>query len=464
MSIGRREFLRSGMAAAAVTAASGCSELNSNFPPVPAGSWNDVPGILARIVPPEFPARDFVVTDYGAVADGRTNCRPAFAAAILACHKAGGGRVVVPDTGGYYQVDGPIQLLSNVNLFLANDVVVRFGIHPADYLPVVLVRYQGIRCYNYSPLIYAYQQTNIAITGSGIFDGQAFYWDAFASGAGPDWPRLLKMVADGVPVENRIFGAGHHLRLTMFEPYDCKNILVEGVTFRASPFWTLHPTFCTNVTIRNVTIQPGQANDDGCDPDSCTDVLIDGCTIDTHDDNFAIKAGFGPDSFGLAPCQNLVIQNCKTINSNWGGFAIGSNTGSVVQNVFVQNCDIGDCDYAFFVKSSSAVGGAVKNLFIRSCKAANCGLFFSIASSYQGLQGPTPPLFDNLNLENVSCGAVRSSAFALIGDARNPIQYVTFNDIAIESAPNAEQMQNALFVKSSNVTIGGRKVSITGVL
>jgi polygalacturonase len=465
MSVRRREFLRSGLGLAAlVTAGSGCERLMLREPAEAAGSWNEVPGILARIVPPQFPERDFVVTDYGAVADAKVDCYPAFAAAIAACHKAGGGRVVAPAARGPYLVNGPIHLKSNVNLYLEAGSTVRFGTNPSDYLPVVQIRYQGIRCYNYSPLIYAFQQTNIAITGSGVFEGQAYSWDSWIDLANADWALLEQMVADGVPVEKRIFGAGHHLRLTMFEPYQCQNILVEGVTFTESPFWTIHPTFCSNVTIRNVTVLAGQENDDGCDPDSCTDVLVEGCSFTTNDDNVSIKAGYGKDSQGLAPTQNIVIQNCIAAGSDWGGITIGSDTGSVVKNVFVQNCKVGRCDNAFYIKSSSAVGGAVENVFIRSCQAAGCNVFLYLQTNYAFGFGESPPLFTNIFLENVSCDEVKQIAFALQGDERNPILYVALSDIAIGSAGVAQQVANALFVSSSNVTVGGQQVSISGLL
>ncbi|MGB6688177.1 MAG: glycoside hydrolase family 28 protein [Terracidiphilus sp.] len=465
MAIARREFLRASAAVAALVVADcGCESLSVHPPAQPSGDWEQLPGILARIVPPSFPDRDYLVTDYGASGDGKSDCYRAFAAAITACNSVGGGRVVVPTARQSYLVNGPIHLLSNVNLYLDAGAEVRFGANPSDYLPVVQVRYQGIRCYNYSPLIYAYQQTNIAITGSGTFSGPADSWSAWVNLANPDWALLEQMAAEGVPVGKRIFGAGHYLRLTMFEPYDCGNILLQGVTLRGSPFWTIHPTFCTNVTIQNVTVQPGFENDDGCDPDSCADVLIEGCRFTTNDDNVSVKAGYGQDAQGLPLCENIVIQNCDAISTNWGGITIGSQTGSTVQSVFVQNCRVGPCSSAFFIKSSSAAGGAAKSIFIRSCEASKCEGFLRIQSDYGGGYGPTPPLFTNINLENMSCDDVSGIAFAIDGDARNPVLNVSLSDIAIGSASSVQQVENALFIDSSNVTVGGQPVTISGLL
>jgi len=465
MSIARREFLRSGFALAATAAAEcGCSDLSLHLPPRPSGGWDDVPAILARVVPPEFPDRDFIVTDYGAVGDGEVDCYPAFAAAIAACNKAGGGRVVVPGPDKNYRLNGPIHLLSNVNLYLEAGSVVLFGSHAADYLPPVLIRYQGIRCYNYSPLIYAYQQTNIAVTGEGTIDGQAYDWAAWEKLANPDWAALLKMVANGVPVEQRVFGAGHHLRLTMFEPYECTNVLVQGVTFTGSPFWTLHPVFCTNVTIADVTVLPGESNDDGCDPDSCTDVLVEDCTFTTNDDNVSVKAGYGADAVGLSPCQNIVFQNCNLVRSDWGGITIGSQTGSIVQNVFVQNCRLGKCSYAYFLKSNSETGGAIKNVFIRSSTVSECAIFFRVLPNFDFASGPMPPLFININLEDMQCGKASIAAFLIDGDARNPIVYITLTDIAIAVAKAVQQVESAFFITSDNVTVDGHQVAVGGSL
>jgi polygalacturonase len=440
----------------------GCGGLSVEPPPSGAG-WDRLPQILARIVAPQFPARDFVVTDYGAAGNGKVDCRPAFAAAIADCSRAGGGRVVVPAARGFYLVNGPIRLLSNVNLYLETGSRVRFGASPADYLPPVLIRYQGIRCYNYSPLIYAYGQSNIAITGAGTLEGQASEWGAWVALSAADWAQLLQMVAEGVPVEKRIFGAGHHLRLTMFEPYQCRNVLLQGVTLQGSPFWTIHPTFCTNVTIQGVTVSPGIDNDDGCDPDSCSDVLIESCAFATNDDNVSLKAGRGADAQGLPPCRNVVIQNCHAAASGWGGITIGSQTGGTIQSVYVENCRVGKCNDAFYVKSNSAEGGAVKDVFIRSCQASECEVFFRLQTDYSNEYGNDPPLYSNINLENIQCDHVKGTAFAIDGDARNPIVYVGLKDIAIGSAGHVEQVENAYFVTSSNVTIDGKTVTVSGM-
>jgi polygalacturonase len=124
--------------------------------------------IISRIRPPNFPARDFPITDFGAAESG--DCTVALAKAITECHNAAGGRVVVPP--GTWETKA-VHLKSNVNLHISEGATLRFKPEPAGYLPVVLTRFEGIECLNYSPLIYAFEQENVAVTGKGTLDGSA---------------------------------------------------------------------------------------------------------------------------------------------------------------------------------------------------------------------------------------------------------------------------------------------------
>ena len=212
---------------------SGCAQ------PRPASAndqaWARVPEILKRIVPPTFPDRDFVITNYGAAGDGVADCTAAFQQAIAACHQAGGGRVVVPP--GKF-LTGAIHLLSNVNLHVAKDATILFSTDPKKFLPVVFSR-DVAEMMNYSPFIYAFGQENIAITGEGTLDGQATksVWPDWVKKAGTDGAKLTEMGDKEIPVSERVFGEGHFIRPNFVEPVRCRNVLIEGVRVVYSPMW-----------------------------------------------------------------------------------------------------------------------------------------------------------------------------------------------------------------------------------
>ena len=296
----RREFTKS----LAIAAGSAWAALPKGLAAYDVGSdpWSQMSKILARIKPPTFPDREFDVTKFGAVGDNITDNTEAFRKALSTCAKAGGGRVMVP-RGEF--VTGAIHLLSNVNLHVASGATVRFTRDTSKY-PVVLTRFEGVELMNFSPLIYALEQENIAITGEGTLDGNAdaeHWWDwktktatrRNESAPANDRDNLFAMAEKGIPVPQRVFGPGHYLRPQFIEPYRCKNILIEGVTLLNSPMWQVHPVLSTNVTVHKLSINADGPNTDGCDPECCTDVLIKECLFNTGDDCIAIKSGRNAD-------------------------------------------------------------------------------------------------------------------------------------------------------------------------
>src|SRR5215207_1295610 len=302
----RRDFIKQALAGGA--AALLLTELSSRGAPArafapayaaDADPWARVPEILKRIKPPVFPKRDFAVTKYGAKGDGKVDNTEAFRKAVAACNQAGGGRVVVP--AGTF-LTGPIHLLSNVNLHVSEGATVKFVQEPKAYLPLVFTRWEGMELMNYSPFIYAFEQQNIAVTGQGTLDGNSddAHWWPWKGQERHGWKKgtpnqskarksLEEMTERGAPVAERLFGEGHYLRPQFVQPYRCQNVLIEGVRVVNSPMWELNPVLCTNVTVRGVRIQTHGPNNDGCDPESCKDVLIERCYFDTGDDCIAIK-------------------------------------------------------------------------------------------------------------------------------------------------------------------------------
>ncbi len=404
--------------------------------------WDAVPAILARIVPPQFPDRDFKVADYGAVADGEADCKPAFDKAIAACSEAGGGRVVVP--AGEWFVRGPIHLKSNVNLHVEEGATVRFSTEPADYLPAVHTRFEGNEAMNYSPLIYAHGVENIAITGKGTFDGQAdskHWWPwKGRSGSGPNQGRdtttLRQMGEDAVPVAERVFGEGHYLRPNFVQPYASRNILIEGVTFTNSPMWILHPVLCENVTIRGVTVDSHGPNSDGCDPESCRDVLIENCTFDTGDDCIAIKSGRNADGRRIAaPSENIIVRSC-TMRDGHGGVVLGSEMSGGIRNVFVEDCamDSPNLDRAIRLKSNSLRGGYLENLFVRNIQVGQVKeSVVRINLRYEDGVGEHYPTVRNIHIENLS-SSKSSRPFYLVGLDKAKIENVIIENCTFKNA------------------------------
>lgn len=458
--------MRSGLAATAFGAgARGWAQRFTRIPvlrprPEVDTGWSLVPGILASIVPPTFPARDFVITEFGASDETGFDSNSAINAAIMACSRSGGGRVVVP--AGAWLSNGPLYLLSDVNLYLEAEATIIFSANPEDYLPLQLVRWQGIRCYNFSPLIYAYQQRNIALTGSGTLNGQAgVTWANWTDISPKDWNLLVQMGTDNVPVEERQFGLGHSLRPTFFEPYDCQNILVEGVTFEDSPFWTIHPTFCSNVTVQNVTVLPGAQNDDGCDPDSCQNVLITGCNFSTVDDNISLKAGQLPDAAGLPGCENIVVQNCNCAQSGFSALTIGTDAGGFISNVFMENCTVTNCLNAHYIKGWTNLGGGVENVYFRSNAVGVCHHLLTLQPDAYAGPGPYGPLLiSNVNLQDVTCEDSILVPFYFLGDARLPIDEVNLSDVVINTSTVTQvaQIANTTDVNASGITFKGEPV------
>jgi polygalacturonase len=391
--------------------------------------WDDVPVILARVVPPTFPDRDFDITKYGAVADNTTDIKPALDKAIAACHAAGGGRVIVP--AGDWFIKGPIHLKSHVNLHLAEGATVNFSTVPSDYEPVVFTRFEGTEVMNLSPLIYAYEQEDIAITGKGTFHGRASDKNWWIWRDGKDGIKRARAFGDKkVPVRQRIFGVNDGLRPVFVQPYRCKNVLIEGGTFRDSPMWFLNPTLCQNVTIRNVSTIGHGPNNDGCDPECSKDVLIAGCHFDNGDDCIAIKSGRDADGRRVGvPSENIIIRNCKMLDGH-GGVVIGSEMSGGVRSVFAEDCEMDspNLDRALRIKSNSFRGGFVENVHFRNVKVGQVAdAVFRINMFYQNDRGTHLPTVRNVTMENVTSGK-SPRAFYFHGLDELPIRDVTVHN------------------------------------
>lgn len=416
--------------------------------------WQQVPKILIKIKAPSFPDKSFNITDYGAVGDGNTNCTEAFKKAISAACQAGGGRVVVP--AGVF-LTGPIHLKSNINLYVSEGAVIKFLTDPNAYLPAVYTRWEGIECMNYSPCVYAYKQKNVAITGKGTLDGQGTNWWGWKK-ISDDVRQLNKDGQAGVPVNQRQYG-GKTLRPNMIEPYLCKNVLIEGVTIRNGPFWHIHPVLSQNITVKNVKVDGMGPNNDGCDPESCEDVLIEGCDFNTGDDCIAIKSGRNNDGRRVnVPSENIVIRNCR-MTAGHGGVTIGSEMTGGVRNVFVENCkmDSPDLRRAIRIKTNSIRGGFVENIYVRNISIGQVNEAVLKINFYygEGDSGKFTPQVRNINMENVTSS---KSEYALLlkGYQRSPVTDIYLKNCLFDNVENPDIIDNVKNLVMENVKINGK--------
>src|ERR1700754_576381 len=436
-----------------------------------AVGWEAVPAILARIRPPKFPARDFLITSYGAAGDGKADSTEAIRKAVEACSRAGGGRVVVP--AGTF-LTGAIHLKSNVNLVVSKGATIKFSQNPEDYLPVVFSRWEGVELMNYSPFIYALDQKNIAITGEGTLDGQsdaghwwpwngrgAYGWKEGTPNQRPDRTALLEMAEKGVPVEERKFGAGHYLRPQFVQPYRCENVLIEGVTIVNSPMWELHPVLCKNVTVRGVKINSHGPNNDGCDPESCTDVIIEDCEFNTGDDCIAIKSGRNADGRRLkAPTENIIVRGCR-MKDGHGGITVGSEISGGVRNLFAENCklDSQNLDHALRVKNNAMRGGLLENLHFRNIEVGQVAhAVITIDFNYEeGAKGGFTPVVRNYTVEGLK-SAKSVHALDVQGLAGAPIYDLRLTNCTFDNVAEANIVKNVNNAMLANVKINGKEL------
>lgn len=435
-------------------------------------AWKtEYPLIIARIKPPKFAKRDFSIAKFGAKPGGSVDCREAIDAAIERCSKAGGGRVVVP--AGEW-LTGAIRLRSNVDFHISKGATLKFTTDTKAYLPLVHTRWEGMELMHLSPLIYAFEETNIAITGEGTLDGQgkSLFWKWHGNpryGGNPDVlsqrparARLYEMMDKNVPVAERIFGEGHWLRPQFIQPYKCRNVLIEGVKIVDSPMWEVHPVLCENVTVRGLNVSTHGPNNDGCNPESCKDVLIENCYFDTGDDCIAIKSGRNNDGRRInVPTENVIIRNC-TMKDGHGGITVGSEISGGVRNLFAHDCRLDSADLwtALRVKNNASRGGKLENFFFRNITVGQVSrAVVEIDFNYEeGAKGEHIPVVRNYVVENLTC-TTGNRAVDLQGLHNSPIYDVSLRNCTFGSVKNPSIVKNVRGLKLENVTIEGKAVT-----
>lgn len=334
---------------------------------------------MPAIAIPDFAAsRRFLITEFGADQQDQARTSAAIAAAIGAASAWGSGVVVVPP--GTWPT-GPVHLRSNVNLHLEKGATLLFSAKPEDYLPPVITTWEGLECLNYSPLVYAYECVNVALTGGGTLRARLDVWQAWYARPKAHMDALVALYrsADALrPVSGRDMTRGQaNLRPQFVQFNRCRHVLVEDVRIVDSPFWVLHPYLCRDVVIRRVDIRAHGHNNDGVDPEMSENVLIDDCVFDQGDDAVSVKSGRDRDAWRLGtPSRNIVMRNCRVKNGHQM-MAIGSELSGGIENVFVDNCHFDDAGprartaimNLLYVKTNERRGGYVRNIYMNNVSA-----------------------------------------------------------------------------------------------
>jgi polygalacturonase len=437
-------------------------------------SWENVNTILNQIVAPEFADAVFDITEYGAIADGITLSTQAINSAIIACSEAGGGKVLVPE--GVF-LTGAVHLKSNVNLHLAENAVLKFSRNPEDYLPMVFTRWEGTELWNYSPFVYAYEQENVAITGQGTLDGNAdkdnwWFWKGEWSRktweVGPEnqaaaTAKLRQMAEDGVPVEDRVFGPGNFLRPKFVQFYKSKNILLDGITIINSPMWVIHPVLSENITISNVSVKSHGPNNDGCNPESSRNILIQDSYFDTGDDCIAIKSGRNADGRRLnVPSENIIVRRC-TMRDGHGAVVMGSEISGNVRNVFVEDCimDSPNLDRIIRIKTNSLRGGTIENIFVRNLSVGKVKLaILHIDYDYEeGDAGNHLPTVRNIHLDNITSQSSERVVF-LNAYERAPVSGIYISNSKFNGVEKENMINHVNEFHTDNVFINGEPMIV----
>jgi len=399
------------------------------------------------------------VIKYGAKNDSSKLATTAIKNAIEAASKAGGGTVYFP--AGKY-LTGAIHLKSNITILIDAGAELHFSDNFDDYLPMVKSRYEGVDVTSFSPLFYAYKAENISIMGRGLIDGHGKKWWDFVEGYKEGQPRSKwQTTFDGLnkdiilPDDPKQMKRGF-LRPPFIQPMFCKNVLIDGITIRNSPFWTINPEFCENVKVHAVTINnPHSPNTDGINPESCKNVHISDCHISVGDDCITIKSGKDAPGRKMAvPAENYVITNC-TMLSGHGGVVIGSEMSGDVRKIAISNCVFDGTDRGIRIKTARGRGGVVEeirvsNIIMKNIKDQAIVLDMQYAKTNVEPVSERTPIFRNIHFSNIT-GQVNQAGY-LNGLEEMPIDNITFNDINMD-AKTGFSIQNSSNIEFHNITV-----------
>ena len=398
----------------------------------------EAPFPMPQLKRPQFPDRTFNIIDFGAKGDGVTKNTEAFRKAIDACSAAGGGTVLVP--AGKW-LTGAIHLKSNVNLHFEMGAELHFSDNPDDYLPAVFTRWAGTEVYNYSPLIYANNCENIAVTGPGkLFGHGDNWWDWFSNGEKTIKSIYKNQVLKNILPNKRIAGTPEAgLRPQFISPVNCKNVLFEGFSISSpGPFWTFDIIYCENVIVRGLTVETrGGPNTDGINFNSCKNALIEYCSLNTGDDAVGLKSGINEDGWRVGrPTENVVIRNVEVFYS-LGAIIIGSDMSGGIRNIYAHDCNFDGSDIGIRIKSNASRGGIVENIYFDNIRMDNImHEAIRVETNYGAFMasenGDAFPTFRNFNFSNITC-EYADQAITMQGTMQKPVENVVIKNSNFQS-------------------------------
>ncbi len=428
--------------------------------------------ILEKIQAPAIPNLVRTASDFGICPDSAQPQTAQLQGAIDELSRQGGGRLSLP--AGVYHT-GALRLKDGVELHLAEaDTCLRFLTEDIDEnYPIVLSHWEASPSYNYSALLYACDAHDIAVTGPGTLDGGAdadHWWDwhhqveTSWSADKPDLQlaarrALRRMNRDGVPVEERIFGAGHYLRPNFVQFIRCERVLLQGVTLRNSPMWQLNPVFCKSVTVDGLTLSSHGANNDGCDPESCCGVWIKNCCFDTGDDCISLKSGRDRDGREAnTPCEYVLIENNDFADGH-GGIALGSEMSGGIRYVLASGNRFSSphLTYALRLKTNAKRGGCVEQIMLCDSRMDHVhGAAVHGTMLYEdGRNGDNLPVFRDITIENITAQGGDYGIF-LEAFPEVPITGLVLRHIRIEGARQTLRSMNWQDAVVEDVVINGQ--------
>ena len=380
--------------------------------------------------------------------------------AIAQCVQHGGGRVIIPP--GVFRCNGPIQLESRIELHFSEGAFIKFSPLPELYLPQVFTRWEGVELWNYSPMIYGYALTDVAITGKGIIAGGSEIrrtWKTLQKGS---QEKVRCLEEQHIPPEKRIFGAGDYLRPAMLQLINSERILLQDFALTDNAFWMVHLVYCKDITCQNLVFDCMLENNDGIDLDSCENVLIEKSIFRNGDDAVVIKSGRDQDGLRVnKPTRNVVIRHC-TFAEVLHGLAFGSELSGGAENIYAYDITMKNVVYeAISFKSTQGRGGIIRNIEISDINVEKAGNhLLCIDNDYHSVHhGSALTLFENITVGNVFCSKAKN-AFRLQGKKELPLKNILFKNITVEDAEILySQDEYADDVHFDNVLVNGTSVN-----